>query len=180
MGATKQLVCGVWFGYDTPKELYGSSGGRWSAPAWQRFMEQATDIWKQHNKVEKLVEDARATARQRNLARQYKEYVKVRICNQSGLLATRNCPSTHVETFSAAGGAPTQYCDLHKPKNSTPDDDDDNHPNDAAVDSGSDTQPPPATPADLPDDSVPARRQNFERPVPPGDGRDDATMPQPE
>ncbi len=179
MGATKQLVCGVWLGYDKPKELHGSSGGKWSAPAWRRFMEQATDIWKERNKVEKLVEDARATSRQRNLAKQYKEYVQVRICNQSGLLATRSCPSTHVETFSAAGGAPTQVCDLLKPKNPSPSsssgDDSDSGTSDAEA--GLEDQQPPV---DLSDENVPARQQNFDRPVPPGDGRDDTSVPQPE
>jgi penicillin-binding protein 1A len=177
MGATRQLVCGVWFGYDTPRELHGSSGGAWSAPAWRRFMTQATAIWKERNQVEKLVEDARATARRRNLAKQYKEYVQVRICNQSGLLATRNCPSTHVEEFSAAGGAPTQVCDLHKPKSlppvGVPDDNNTGLEPDALPPDGTSEIPPV-------DDSAPVRQQNFERPVPPGDGREDIAIPQPE
>jgi penicillin-binding protein 1A len=117
MGATKQLVTGVWMGYDRPRELYGSSGGKWCAPAWKNFMESALEIWKRKNTVERLVENARATQQRRLQAAQDKQYVRVRICDDTGLLATRSCPQSHIEEFSAAGGAPTQYCDTHRPKN---------------------------------------------------------------
>ena len=63
--------------------------------------------------VEKLVEDLRATRQREFVAQQYKQYINVRICNESGLLATKDCPDTHKEVFSAAGGAPTQYCPIH-------------------------------------------------------------------
>jgi membrane peptidoglycan carboxypeptidase len=115
MGASKDLVTGVWMGYDRPRELgYGSAGGKWCAPVWREFMVQAIDIWRSRKPVEKLVEDARATAQRRFLAAQYKQYVRVRICDEIGLLATKDCPSSHVEVFSAAGGAPTQFCDVHR------------------------------------------------------------------
>jgi 1A family penicillin-binding protein len=113
MGASPQLVTGVWMGYDTPKELRGSSGGKWSGPAFREFMREALPIWEARKPVEKLVEDARATAQQRFVAQQYKQYITARICDESGLLATKECPNTHKETFSAAGGSPTQYCTLH-------------------------------------------------------------------
>jgi penicillin-binding protein 1A len=61
MGATKQLVCGIWMGYDLPSELHGSSGGGWCAPAWRSFMEKASDVWSKRDPVQKLVESARAT-----------------------------------------------------------------------------------------------------------------------
>jgi penicillin-binding protein 1A len=61
MGSTKQLVCGIWMGYDLPSELHGSSGGGWCAPAWRAFMEKASDIWGKRDPVQKLVESARAT-----------------------------------------------------------------------------------------------------------------------
>ncbi len=114
MGASQQLVTGVWMGYDTPKPLaHGSAGGKWCGPAFREFMLEGLPIWEAHKPVEKLVEDARATAQQRFVAQQYKQYVRARICDESGLLATKECPNTHVETFSAAGGAPAQYCTLH-------------------------------------------------------------------
>ena len=61
MGATKQLVCGIWMGYDLPSELPNSSGGGWCAPAWRSFMEKASEIWGKRDPVQKLVESARAT-----------------------------------------------------------------------------------------------------------------------
>ena len=114
MGASPQLVCAVWMGYDKPRELVGSSGGRWSGPAFADFMRQAVPIWKSKRPFEKLVEDKRATEQQRYQAAQYKQYVRVRVCTETGLLATKECPDTVMKTFSAAGGAPTQFCDVHR------------------------------------------------------------------
>ena len=116
MGATRKLVCGVWMGFDRPRELYGSAGGRWCAPAWRSFMLNALDIWSQRNPVEKMIEDTRTTQLQRIRAQQFKKVVSHTICKESGLLATSSCSNTRVDSFSAggaSGGAPTQYCDWH-------------------------------------------------------------------
>jgi penicillin-binding protein 1A len=158
MGATKQLVAGVWMGYDKPRELYGSSGGGWSGPAWRGFMDQALAVWKKKNTVERLVENARATEQRRLQAAQDKQYVRRRICDDTGLLATSACPHTHIEEFSAAGGAPTQYCDVHRSKQAPQND------GEAAPVPEADTAPDTGS-----YDSDPA----FET-VPPGDGRPDA------
>lgn len=119
MGATRDLVTGVWMGYDKPRELYGSAGGRWCAPAWREFTVSALEVWAQRHKTEKLIEDARATAQQRLKAAQYKKYVTVTTCKESLMLATRYCPNTEKRQYSAAGGAtgaaPTQYCTIHGP-----------------------------------------------------------------
>ena len=119
MGATRDLVTGVWMGYDMPRELYGSAGGRWCAPAWREFTIEALKVWAQRNKTEKLIEDARATAQQRLKAAQYKKYVTVTTCKESFMLATRFCTATEKRQYSAAGGAtggaPTQYCTIHGP-----------------------------------------------------------------
>ena len=115
MGASSQLVCGVWMGYDRPQPLgYGSAGGKWCGPVFREFMRQALPIWQARRPMEKLVEDARATSRQKFLAQQFKQYIRVRICDESGQLATRECPATHFDTFSAAGGAPTELCQIHR------------------------------------------------------------------
>jgi membrane peptidoglycan carboxypeptidase len=117
MGATNKLAVGVWMGFDKPKELPGSSGGRWCAPAWRSFTLRALDIVAQRNPVEKMIEDERATQLQRLRARQFKKLVRVTICSESGLQATSACKNTVVQAFSAAGGAtgnaPTQFCDIH-------------------------------------------------------------------
>jgi membrane peptidoglycan carboxypeptidase len=153
MGATNKLAVGVWMGFDKPKELPGSSGGRWCAPAWRSFTLRALDIVAQRNPVEKMIEDERATKLQRLRARQFKKIVRVAICRPSGLLATSACKERVIEAFSAAGGAngnaPTQYCDYHGggPRTRTLD---------QAGDSGA-TQP-----GDLSygEESAPARREN--------------------
>ncbi len=119
MGATKDLACGVWMGYDTPSQLYGSAGGRWCAPAWRDFMASAIGVWRQRRPMEKLVEDARATDQQRLLAAQYKQMMRVRICDETGLAATSECPSTHMDEFSSASGIPRR-CYVHQPTDVTP------------------------------------------------------------
>ncbi|HEX8551667.1 MAG TPA: PBP1A family penicillin-binding protein [Abditibacteriaceae bacterium] len=120
MGASKRLVTGVWMGYDRPKELYGSAGGRWCAPAWRSFMVQALDIYGRRDRMNSMVEDERATSQRQLLAAQYKKIVKVRICNESGLLANERCPSTRIIAISAADGVPTERCSIpaHQPRSS--------------------------------------------------------------
>ena len=118
MGASKQLVTGVWMGYDRPKELYGSAGGRWCAPAWRSFMMQALEVHSNRKPMDKMVEDARATGQRQFLASQYKKIVRVRICNESGLLANETCPSTRIIELTAADGVPTERCAIpsHQPQ----------------------------------------------------------------
>lgn len=183
VGATNQLVCGIWMGKDTPSTLKGASGSGWIVPAWKRFMENATDIRRDYNPVEKTVEDARATAQSRKLAEQNKQYIQVRICSQTGLLATRNCPRTRVEEFSAAGGAPTRYCTLHAPQRQSTSESSDGE---AQLDEGNaeeddfNTEDIPAPSRDnrreRRRERVPARRDNVIPPAPPGDGLDDAVI----
>lgn len=173
MGATKQLATGVWMGYDRPRELYGSSGGRWCAPAWKRFMDQALDAWGRRHPVDRLVEDARATQQRRIQAAQNKEYVRVRICDDTGLLATRSCPNTHVEEFSAAGGAPTQYCDVHRPKGAPQGDNGDmTAPDDTTTEDTGSFDTDPSFDGNS-DNSRPTRRDNDRESTPPGDGRNE-------
>jgi penicillin-binding protein 1A len=118
MGATSRLVCGVWMGYDKPRELEGAAGSRWCAPAWRSFMLQALDIWGKRNRTAKLIEDMKVTQLQKLKASQYKKYVTVAVCRETGLLASRDCTDTLKMQFSAAGGptggAPTQVCDVHR------------------------------------------------------------------
>jgi membrane peptidoglycan carboxypeptidase len=117
MGASHNLVTGVWIGYDRPHRLPGSSGGGWSAPTWQQFMRRAIEIQGNRDPIQKLVEDARVTAQQERIALQNKKQVRVRICRESGLLATSECPDTKIEVFSSASAAPKQRCNIpsHQP-----------------------------------------------------------------
>ena len=123
MGASPELVTGVWMGYDKPRPLgYGSAGGKWCGPVFADFMRQAVPLWKNRpdKSMQKLVEDKRATERQRYQAAQYKQYISVRICKETGLLATKYCPDTEMRTFSAAGGAPNKFCDVHTRESTQP------------------------------------------------------------
>ncbi len=123
IGASPELVTGVWMGYDMEKTLGNDSfGGTWSGPVFASFMRQAVPIWKNRpdKSMQKLVEDKRATEQQRYQAAQYKQYVRVRICKETGLLATKYCPDTEMRQFSAAGGAPTKFCDVHTRESTQP------------------------------------------------------------
>lgn len=113
MGATRQLACGVWIGYDRPRDLgYGSAGGAWSGRAWRSFMWRALEVWRTRNPVESMIEDARTTNQQRLKAAQYKKYIERRICSATGLLANANCSTTTVAQFSSGGGVPTEHCNI--------------------------------------------------------------------
>ena len=113
MGATKQLSTGVWIGYDRPRELYGSSGGKWSAPLWRTFMVQALEVFRKRNIMESMIEDARATSQARSAAEQSKKFISRRICDESGQLAIGGCNRTHTEQFSTgAGDIPTLTCTI--------------------------------------------------------------------
>ncbi len=117
MGATSKLVAGVWIGYDKPRDLGGNSaGGKWCAPVWRRYMEQATDFWKKRNKTEDLIEDARLTEQSRESAKQNMKVIRVRLCDETGLVATSACPSTRVMVYSVASGVPQETCYVHVPK----------------------------------------------------------------
>lgn len=174
MGASPQLVCGVWMGYDRPQPLgYGSAGGKWCGPVFREFMRQALPIWQAKRPMEKLVEDARATSQQRFLAQQFKQYIKVRICQESGQLATRDCPSTRTDTFSAAGGAPSETCQIHRRNPTVPRDLGNGaapaQPGDLGYDPTRDENAP--TNSQTPDEnSQPPRDENGEVPAFEGDG----------
>jgi len=112
MGATDDLVTGVWMGYDKPRELTDSAGGKWCAPVWKSFMIPTLAIWKSRNPVKQMIEDAKASEAGQLAAAQAKQSVKVRICDDSGLLATAYCPHWHWQVFPNAGDAPTEYCDI--------------------------------------------------------------------
>lgn len=116
MGATSKLAAGVWIGYDKPRPLaHGSAGGAWCAPVWRSYMMQATDVWNKRNKIEKMVEDARLTEQSRESAKQNMKVIRVRLCDETGLIATSACPSTHVVAYSVASGVPQETCYVHVP-----------------------------------------------------------------
>jgi penicillin-binding protein 1A len=97
VGYTPTLVAGVWFGYDSPRQLSGhASGGRLAAPAWAEFY---VNGWR---------ERGAATAWQPPAGMQ-----RAVIDAQTGELATAWCEHAIVEWFEP-GLAPTNYCRTHE------------------------------------------------------------------
>src|SRR5690606_17521792 len=97
VGYTPSLVAGVWFGYDTPRQLSGNaSGGRLAAPAWADFYVNGwrergnASAWEPPAGMERAVIDA-----------------------QTGELATEWCDHAIVEWYEP-GLAPTNYCRTHE------------------------------------------------------------------
>ncbi|HSJ64684.1 MAG TPA: PBP1A family penicillin-binding protein [Gemmatimonadaceae bacterium] len=97
VGYTPTLVAGVWFGYDTPRQLSGNaSGGRLAAPAWAEFY---VNGW-----------------RERGSAAAWQPppgMVRAVIDAQTGELASEWCEHTIVEWFEP-GMEPTNYCRTHE------------------------------------------------------------------
>jgi penicillin-binding protein 1A len=97
IGYTPTLVAGVWFGYDTPREIAPrASGGHLAAPAWAEFYlngwrEPATssDAWQPPPGMVARIVDP-----------------------ESGMLAGEWCPERKREYFKP-GTEPTEVCDAH-------------------------------------------------------------------
>lgn len=104
IGYTPELLCGVWFGYETPKSLSGFSGSP-AVRVWDELMERLYDAESAEREV-KAHFDGGA------------ELVRARYCKDSGKLVTAACLADprgcRVETgYFAKGTEPTQYCDRH-------------------------------------------------------------------
>jgi 1A family penicillin-binding protein len=95
VGYTPTLVAGIWFGYDTPREIStNASGGRLAAPAWAEFYQAG---WK----------EPRGSAFAVPLGME-----QAMVDPQSGELATEWCPS-RVRQWYKVGRAPQEQCHLH-------------------------------------------------------------------
>jgi 1A family penicillin-binding protein len=95
IGFTPSIVAGVWFGYDSPREIaYRAAGARFAAPAWAEFYrsgwsEPADAVWTPPEGM-----------------------VAAEIDPETGELATNRC--THRQTeFFTPGTEPREYCQLH-------------------------------------------------------------------
>lgn len=94
IGYTPSLAAGVYIGYDDPSKSVGSTGGTIAAPIWANFIAQALSSTTATN-----------FAAPANI-------VRVKICADSGLLATPSSPRVFDASF-AAGTEPKQYCSMH-------------------------------------------------------------------
>lgn len=93
-GFTPELVATVYIGYDDPRKPVGATGGKIAAPIWARFV---ADALKDRPVREFPMPEG---------------LVRVKICADSGLLATPFSPYT-IEAVFVAGTEPTQSCGLH-------------------------------------------------------------------
>ncbi len=98
IGYTPEICCGVWVGYDRKKTIFrGATGGGVAAPIWAYFMKQ--------------IKPDTAAGRFRVPGR----IVTAPICEETGQLATPQCPRVRYEIF-ARGTEPTVNCPLHTPQ----------------------------------------------------------------
>jgi membrane carboxypeptidase/penicillin-binding protein len=95
VGFTPTLVAGIWFGYDTPRQIStNASGGRLAAPAWAEFYQAG---W----------HEPRGSAFVAPAG-----MVSTVVDPQSGELATEWCPSRARQWFRP-GSEPHEECHLH-------------------------------------------------------------------
>ena len=95
VGYTPSLVAGVWFGYDTPRQLSSdASGGRLAAPAWADFYRNG---WREQRGASWVVPPGMVSAI---------------IDSQTGYLANDWCPVKRREWFKP-GSEPTIACPVH-------------------------------------------------------------------
>jgi penicillin-binding protein 1A len=95
VGYTPTLVTGIWFGYDTPREIStNATGGRLAAPAWGEFY---TAGWHEPPGSSFVAPPGMVSAV---------------VDPQSGELATDWCP-TRTRQWYKPGSEPTEQCHLH-------------------------------------------------------------------
>ncbi|MCX8052437.1 MAG: PBP1A family penicillin-binding protein [Armatimonadetes bacterium] len=128
-----KLVAACWAGNDDYSPMRGAYGGSTCLPAWRLFMLRAIPIYdrihrneqestakkagRRHNDVRRddrpeSVESNKPSAEPAPDATVADGMRAYRICDESQLLATPACPSTHVRTFSESN-LPTSYCTIH-------------------------------------------------------------------
>lgn len=107
VGYTPDLVTAVWVGYPQGRiSMSGMTGGSLPASIWRSFMSQAL---KDTPKTAFAESEEMSTSGDSD---RQSEYVTVTLCDESGLLATSNCPHTHTQRFQR-GSEPHAYCNIH-------------------------------------------------------------------
>ncbi len=127
VGYTPELSTTVWVGNDNNSTMRDVWGGNVCAPTWAVFMRRALVIHEKEHDREKAAQDANkqqssvtpgTTSRLHRNEPTARERATVTICRDSGLLATKDCPSTYRVTYDL-GKEPTTFCTLHGGNNST-------------------------------------------------------------
>lgn len=95
VGYTPYLTCGIWAGFDKKKKIFdGATGGVVCAPIWGEFMKNIINFYPNDDFP---IPDS---------------IVKLKICEETGYLATPNCLESREEYF-LKGNEPTGYCPKH-------------------------------------------------------------------
>lgn len=97
IGFTPNILTTVWVGYDSVRTIFKNATGAGVAlPIWTQYMKLIT----KDTPVLDFVVPSGITFAE--------------TCDESGLLATNNCPKTHVEPFKS-GDEPHEFCKIHTP-----------------------------------------------------------------
>jgi len=98
LGATADYSVGVWAGNFDGRPAFGSTGSSLPAEIAVRILEELTGG------------QARSTATP--ISAQPHGLTEVRICSQSGFVASPICPATRIEYY-LSGSAPVEFCPVH-------------------------------------------------------------------
>lgn len=110
VGYTPDLVTAVWVGYPQGRISMGSMcGGDLPASIWRSFMGKALEGTPE---TAFLGPEGEPDDEEQLADEEESNSIVCTICEESGLLATANCPHTHSETFER-GTQPTSYCTIH-------------------------------------------------------------------
>lgn len=121
IGYTKEIVTAVWVGNPKPIPMNNVWGGNVCGPIWGSFMQEAVPRQKEYlarkgpqarQIVASASEQTEQSERPRRRSAESDATVSLRICDTTGLIARRRCPSWHTETFKRSE-APSAYCDVH-------------------------------------------------------------------
>lgn len=158
VGFTPQLSTAVWVGNDNFKPLLHASGGRCCIPIWNAFMQRALAL-NPPTRPDLTSPPGAGVPGQPEVATTAPGadgMISLKICPDSGLIATNHCPHWNTRKFKPED-APTSQCDVHPgtalspvpgpaapqpPKPAPP------SPSDTTGDTGTETAnpPPPAEP----------------------------------
>jgi penicillin-binding protein 1A len=105
VGFTPQIATSVWVGYKqaqiSMRNIHGFArvyGGTLPAMIWRKYMAKAMEGKEKIDFPRPELDE---------------DIIQVKICSQSGLLATPFCPNARLQFFQK-GKAPKDYCNLHK------------------------------------------------------------------
>ena len=128
-----KLVAACWVGNDDSSPMRRAYGGLVCLPIWREFMLKSIPLYDKIHRDEENRTAKKPAPKRHEPDRREKQPIPgggetkpepapdvtiadgtrtYRICDDSQLLATSRCTSTHTETF-AAGEAPTSYCTIH-------------------------------------------------------------------